>query len=101
VTFPNGFKPLHLQTYLDLEHNSFVGKIPACIGNLIKLLHLNLSDNYELAGELPIGICDLVNLDELEIEDTSVEGINITHLMLRHDTRMHRCTYFPIFPLSI
>jgi hypothetical protein len=56
-----------------MEKNGFDGEIPACIGSLILLLHLNLSDN-DLIGEIPFGICALVNMEFLEIEDTSVEG---------------------------
>jgi hypothetical protein len=65
---------LVLLTLLNLEYNDFDGVIPECIGSLILLKYLNLSDNDDLSGELPIGICDLINLEKIEIEDTSMEG---------------------------
>jgi hypothetical protein len=63
-----------LLTFLNMEKNGFDGEIPACIGSLTLLTFLNLSDNEDIAGELTTGICDLVNLEFLEIEETSMEG---------------------------
>jgi Leucine-rich repeat (LRR) protein len=45
------------------------------------MINLDLSDNPLLAGEIPLSICDLVNLEELEIEDTSVSGTNAIKLI--------------------
>jgi Leucine-rich repeat (LRR) protein len=72
---PSWLCELVLLTDLRLEHTNLEGSIPACIGSLILLEYLNLSDSQDLSGELPIGICDLVSLEYLEIEDTSVEGM--------------------------
>ncbi len=61
---------------LDLEYNYFEGAIPACIGeSLLGLAYLALSGNLNLSGELPVSICDLVNLEELWVYKTSIEGI--------------------------
>jgi Leucine-rich repeat (LRR) protein len=49
------------------------GFIPACIGSLNLLELIDLSDN-EFSGELPIEICDLVNLHEIWIYDNSIDG---------------------------
>jgi Leucine-rich repeat (LRR) protein len=56
-----------------LQNLKMQGNIPACIGALTKLWYLDLSVN-EFSGELPIGICDLFNLEQLLIFDTLVEG---------------------------
>jgi Leucine-rich repeat (LRR) protein len=71
-------------TKLDLEYNDF-RIIPECIGRLILLEHLDLSDNHKLAGVLPDGICDLIKLEHLEIEHTLVEGI-VSALIQRNNT---------------
>jgi hypothetical protein len=62
-------------TYLNLMENEFEGAIPACISSLNLLIVLYLGDNHELSGEFPVEICDLVNLEILEIYETSVKGI--------------------------
>jgi hypothetical protein len=49
------------------------GSIPECIGNLKLLWYLELSEN-EFSGELPIGICDLLDLEELLIYNTHIKG---------------------------
>jgi hypothetical protein len=63
-----------LLTELNLYYNGLSGPIPGCIGKLTKLQYLILSGN-KLDGVLPVGICNLVDIIELEIEDTSVEGV--------------------------
>jgi Leucine-rich repeat (LRR) protein len=62
------------------------GTIPESIGQLVLLQELFLGSNY-LSGELPVGICDLENLEYLGISDTLVEGIFSSKSRLY--TRMH------------
>jgi Leucine-rich repeat (LRR) protein len=57
-----------------LNVNKFSGSIPDWIGSLNLLKNLHFSDN-RLSGELPIGICDLLNLEELRIYGNHFEGI--------------------------
>jgi hypothetical protein len=64
------------KVFLELHANYFSGSIPDWIGSLNLLNHLNLERNL-LSGELPIGLCDLVNLQNLEIYDNSIEGMLI------------------------
>jgi hypothetical protein len=61
--------------YLNLGQNEFQGPIPGCINALINLRVFLLYGVPEISGKLPIGICDLINLKVLYIEDTSIEGI--------------------------
>jgi Leucine-rich repeat (LRR) protein len=85
-------------TYLNLSRNVFKGPIPACIGSLTLLKELDLSNNFGLTGVFPVGICDLVNLEWLEIEDTSVEGIipyiNSQDLYLLASGRLKNCIIY-------
>jgi hypothetical protein len=60
-----------------LEFNNFLGPIPECIGSLVLLEILNLSDNTDFGGGLPIGLCDLVQLKDFEIDDNNISGIKI------------------------
>jgi hypothetical protein len=46
----------------------------------MNLNFLQLGDNPDLAGEFPIEICDLVELENLGIGETSIEGIIIPNL---------------------
>jgi Leucine-rich repeat (LRR) protein len=67
-------KLAHKKEELSLWRNYFNGSIPDWIGSLNLLKHIYLNYN-ELSGELPIGICDLVNLQKLYIHDNSFVGM--------------------------
>jgi Leucine-rich repeat (LRR) protein len=63
--------------YTKVEGNDFFntqGSIPECIGSLNLLGHLDLKRN-KLTGELPIGICKLVKLEQFSLNDNMIEGI--------------------------
>jgi hypothetical protein len=76
-----------LKTF-SIKFNHFEGVIPECIGSMVLLEWLDLGHN-ELSGELPIGICDLISLTFLWINDNSIEGKKKSLLTQRPNTRMH------------
>jgi hypothetical protein len=59
---------------LNVGENFWTGEIPACIGNLSFLWYLNIGDIDNIVGVIPIGICQLVHLQQLSLENTSIEG---------------------------
>ncbi|KAL0332445.1 UNVERIFIED_CONTAM: putative receptor-like protein kinase [Sesamum calycinum] len=58
---------------LNLSHNSFIGPLPAEVGNLKFLTALDVSHNY-LSGEIPsdLGLC--VSLNTLNMENNFFKG---------------------------
>jgi hypothetical protein len=57
------------------------GQLPLEIGNLtelnvIEFTFYSYNGNKEFSGVLPASLCDLVNLVELKIARTSIEGVS-------------------------
>eukprot|EP00977_Amphora_coffeiformis_P020801 scaffold8527_cov187-Amphora_coffeaeformis.AAC.1 len=59
---------------LELQRNSFTGKVPTEIYNLASLVTLFLGDNTELQGEISPDIAGLVNLKQLNLDRTGMKG---------------------------
>jgi hypothetical protein len=73
-SIPESICKLVLLTHLNLEKSSIEGEIPKCFGDLILLKYFYLGDNEDLAGELPIGICALLDLEVFSLYETSIKG---------------------------
>ncbi|KAL9415412.1 hypothetical protein AB3S75_043660 [Citrus x aurantiifolia] len=84
--FPMEVLKLEKLYWLYLTNCSVTGQIPEGIGNLTQLQNLELSDN-ELSGEIPAGIVKLNKLWQLELYNNSLNGklpvgfSNLTNLM--------------------
>jgi hypothetical protein len=62
---------------LDLQRNNLTGSIPACIGQLTNLLYLNLKDNNQLGGPLPVAaLSRLHRLNRLSLVHCSFENVD-------------------------
>ncbi|KAL3738720.1 hypothetical protein ACJRO7_020149 [Eucalyptus globulus] len=59
---------------LKLESCEFHGEFPVSIFQLPNLEALNIGSNYQLSGEVPISIGNLVFLNELSIRDCNISG---------------------------
>uniref|UniRef100_A0A0E0MPX7 non-specific serine/threonine protein kinase n=1 Tax=Oryza punctata TaxID=4537 RepID=A0A0E0MPX7_ORYPU len=73
-TFPDEITALTNLTVLYLSAANIGGVIPPGIGNLVKLVDLELSDNA-LTGEIPPEITKLTNLLQLELYNNSLHGV--------------------------
>ncbi|KAF0895357.1 hypothetical protein E2562_012390 [Oryza meyeriana var. granulata] len=73
-SFPDEITKLTNLTVLYLSAANIVGVIPPGIGNLVKLVNLELSDN-RLTGEIPPEITKLTNLLQLELYNNSLHGV--------------------------
>ncbi|XP_076913444.1 receptor-like protein EIX1 [Bidens hawaiensis] len=65
--------PTGLLRYLDLSHNSFIGKIPDCLSFLKELEVLNLGYN-NLSGMLPASVEFLTGLEVLSLYNNNFSG---------------------------
>ena len=71
---------------LDLQRNQLSGEIPAVIGNLENLLYLNLKDNPQLGGVLPISaLCQLKKLNRLSLVQCNFEQSEEAQLILQQN----------------
>ncbi|XP_075645726.1 putative receptor-like protein kinase At3g47110 [Castanea sativa] len=64
-------------TYLkvvQIKENNFGGVLPKCIVNFSTTLTILNLDNNEISGNIPLGIGNLINLDELEMWNTKLSG---------------------------
>ncbi|KAF7129190.1 hypothetical protein RHSIM_Rhsim10G0041400 [Rhododendron simsii] len=61
--------------YLDLSNSRLTGEIPAEIASLSKLVHLDLSFNYDLQGVLPPTLGNLTQLVHLDLSATNIREI--------------------------
>lgn len=53
---------------MDLQRNNFTGGLPPAVGQLQNLLYLNIKDNENLTGKLPIyELMSLVKLNRLSL----------------------------------
>ncbi|KAK1669065.1 hypothetical protein QYE76_057224 [Lolium multiflorum] len=59
---------------LVLSNNSLYGTLPAGIGNLTSLVHLDISDNPYLRGAIPHSIGQLKHLSGLILSDLGLDG---------------------------
>ncbi|XP_040994347.1 probable LRR receptor-like serine/threonine-protein kinase At3g47570 [Juglans microcarpa x Juglans regia] len=59
---------------LSLHTNNFGGVFPECIGNFSLTLRIIRMDQNKMAGMIPSGILNLVNLEALSLEDNQVSG---------------------------
>ena len=82
----------HLK-YLWLHNNELSCEVPD-FGNLHNLVSLKLHNNWGIQGELPLGICKLAKLKELELLNTNIRFKyetnfyslkSLTHLSLEYD----------------
>jgi hypothetical protein len=73
-SIPNSITLCSKLKSISLFRNKMRGIIPKDIGSLILLEYLYISEIWELAGVLPVGICMCKKLYYLDIEDTSIEG---------------------------
>ncbi|MEM0578788.1 leucine-rich repeat domain-containing protein, partial [Flavobacterium polysaccharolyticum] len=75
-----GALPAELGSLINLKHlnftlNSFIGEIPSSIGNLTKLETLYLGFNYNINGNIPASLGNLTSLNELWLQRNSLNGI--------------------------
>jgi len=61
--------------FLDLEYNSFSGKLPSSIANLSTTLQLLGVGDNRISGSIPSNIGNLVGLQSLGMENTSISGV--------------------------
>ncbi|KAK3121834.1 hypothetical protein QOZ80_8BG0661540 [Eleusine coracana subsp. coracana] len=61
-------------TYIDLNHNSLSGNIPASFGRCTDITDINWSEN-KLFGEIPSEVGKLVNLRRLNLSHNSLHGL--------------------------
>ena len=61
-------------TLLDLARNLLIGEIPAELGNLTTLQHLNLHNNHHLSGEIPAELSNLTTLEALYLHNNQLSG---------------------------
>ena len=61
-------------TYLDLGGAGLNGTIPAALGNLSKLEHLDLNSNGTLTGAIPASLGNLSNLKYLDLSNNELTG---------------------------
>ncbi|MYC31134.1 MAG: hypothetical protein F4X65_13770 [Chloroflexi bacterium] len=61
-------------TYLDLGGAELNGTIPAALGNLSKLEHLDLNTNGTLTGSIPASLGNLSNLEYLDLSYNELTG---------------------------
>lgn len=62
-----------LVTQLALLENGLTGQIPASLGDLYSLRHLDLGQN-QLSGELPSTVCNLSGLVRLDLAQNQLSG---------------------------
>jgi Leucine-rich repeat (LRR) protein len=75
---------------LDLQRNNLTGTLPASLGHLGSLLYLNVKDNVDLSGELPVEVLSkLTKLNRLSLVHCSFTnaGPSVAHLQ----TLLPRC----------
>ncbi|SHI02911.1 RHS repeat-associated core domain-containing protein [Chryseolinea serpens] len=73
-TIPEDIGRLTNLEYLTVAKNNLTGHVPASIGQLTKLYWLGLYLNSDLGGPLPTEFYNLINLTDLYIYDTQIEG---------------------------
>ena len=61
-------------TLLDLARNLLIGEIPAELGNLTTLQHLDLHNNHHLSGEIPAELGNLTTLEALYLHNNQLSG---------------------------
>ncbi|XP_024038660.1 receptor-like protein 35 [Citrus sinensis] len=64
---PHNLGNLSSLRFLSLNNCLVRGRIPSSLGNLLKLIHLDLSQNQLLSGEIPASIGNLGSLKELDL----------------------------------
>ncbi|KAM3262812.1 hypothetical protein ACQJBY_053123 [Aegilops geniculata] len=70
----SGFEQLAELTHLNLSNAGFAGQIPAGIGNLTKLVSLDLSSNDGLSGAIPEFFAELRSLAVLQLSNNDFNG---------------------------
>ncbi|CAI5515896.1 unnamed protein product [Closterium sp. Naga37s-1] len=60
-------------THLDLDNNALTGSIPPTISHLTRLLYLDLSYN-QLSGSIPIAIDGLLSITQLNFRNNRLSG---------------------------
>lgn len=73
-TIPESITTMQVLKYFYVANNKISGDIPASIGNLTHLRHLEMSDNANLKGEIPVSIGNLTLLELLSINNTKISG---------------------------
>ncbi|KAK4592259.1 hypothetical protein RGQ29_016686 [Quercus rubra] len=61
-------------TYLEIFSNNFGGELPKCIANFSTTLISMLLDHNKISGNIPIGIGNLTNLEELDMGNNKLSG---------------------------
>ena len=57
-----------------LQYNNLYGTISSSIGNLTNLRRIHISNNPQITGTIPHDICNLNQLNSIEIHNTSLYG---------------------------
>ncbi|KAK4708237.1 hypothetical protein R3W88_029162 [Solanum pinnatisectum] len=76
-TFPASLGNISTLQYLDCPSNCIVGRVPPELGKLSNLRELNLGQNYNIFGQIPIPATSgllLPNLEELYLGENQLEG---------------------------
>lgn len=76
---------------LDLQHNNLTGTLPQSISKLTNVLYLNLKDNLQLGGMLPVpALGQLTKLNRLSLVHCSFET-NETNSIPQLQALLPRC----------
>ena len=59
---------------LNIRSSSLRGAIPNAFANLVSLRELDLSNNFNIEGQLPVGLGHLTNLSSLDLSRNNITG---------------------------
>ena len=87
---PDWIGSLHELRQLDLQRNNLSGVLPVTISRLTNLLYLNVKDNVDLGGQLPVeALSSLSKLNRLSLVHCSFLNTEVS--VARIQSRLPRC----------